>query len=100
MVKLPFERSGSAKWLNEISQCNPIWLHTSDARRLGIADGDLARVTTEIGYFVDRVWVTEAIRPGVVACSHHLGRWRRDQDGPDLGAASAEVVTTVSVPSS
>ncbi len=75
-------RSGSAKWLNEISQVNPIWLHTSDAERLGIKDGDLARVTTEIGHFVDRVWVTEAIRPGVVACSHHLGRWRRNQDGP------------------
>ncbi|MFV2069201.1 MAG: molybdopterin-dependent oxidoreductase [Pirellulales bacterium] len=73
-------RTGSAKWLNEIAQCNPIWLHSSDAERLGIADGDLARVTTEIGYFVDRVWVTEAIRPGVVACSHHLGRWRREQD--------------------
>lgn len=73
-------RSGSAKWLNEIAQCNPVWLHPSDAKRLGIADGDLARVTTEIGYFVDRVWVTEAIRPGVVACSHHLGRWRREQD--------------------
>jgi anaerobic selenocysteine-containing dehydrogenase len=75
-------RSGSAKWLNEIAQCNPIWLHPSDGRRLGIADGELARVTTEIGYFVDRVWLTEAIRPGVVACSHHLGRWRREQDGP------------------
>src|SRR5699024_6334273 len=21
-------------------------------------------------------WVTEAIRPGVVACSHHMGRWQ------------------------
>lgn len=73
-------RSGAAKWLNEISQCNPIWLHPSDGQRLGIRDGALARVTTEIGYFVDRVWLTEAIRPGVVACSHHLGRWRRQQD--------------------
>ncbi len=76
-------RSGSAKWLNEISQCNPVWLHPSDGKRLGIRDGDLVRVTTEIGYFVDRVWLTEAIRPGVVACSHHLGRWRRQQDGPN-----------------
>jgi hypothetical protein len=25
---------------------------------------------------VDRVWVTEAIRPACIACSHHLGRWR------------------------
>jgi len=76
-------RSGSAKWLNEISQRNPVWIHTSDAKRLGLRTGDLARVTTEIGYFVDKVWVTESIRPGVVACSHHLGRWRRTQDPPN-----------------
>ena len=73
-------RSGAAKWLNEIAQCNPLWVHPSDGKRLGLADGDLVRVRTEIGYFVDRVWLTEAIRPGVVACSHHLGRWRRRQD--------------------
>jgi hypothetical protein len=23
-----------------------------------------------------KAWVTEAIRPGVVACSHHMGRWK------------------------
>src|SRR5207253_1923111 len=23
-------RSGAAKWLNEISQCNPLWVHPSD----------------------------------------------------------------------
>lgn len=73
-------RSGNAKWLNEISNRNPVWMHTQDAERMGIQTGDLIRVTTEIGYFVDRVWVTEAMKPGVVACSHHLGRWRREQD--------------------
>ena len=76
-------RSGAAKWLNEISQRNPIWIHTSDARRLGVRTGELVRLTTEIGYFVDKVWVTESIRPGVVACSHHLGRWRRANDPPN-----------------
>ncbi|MBK8271160.1 MAG: hypothetical protein IPK83_23740 [Planctomycetes bacterium] len=75
-------RSGSAKWLNEISQRNPVWIHTSDAQKLGIATGDLVRIVTDIGHFVDRVWITESIRPGVVACSHHLGRWRRRQDPP------------------
>ena len=25
-----------------------------------------------------QAWVTEGIRPGVVACSHHMGRWRLD----------------------
>jgi anaerobic selenocysteine-containing dehydrogenase len=69
-------RSGNAKWLYEISHTNPLWLHTEDATRLGVATGDLLKVLTAIGYFVDKVWVTESIRPGVVACSHHLGRWR------------------------
>jgi hypothetical protein len=34
------------------------------------------RVETEIGHFVVKAWVTEGIRPGVVACSHHMGRWK------------------------
>ncbi|MEZ5426670.1 MAG: molybdopterin-dependent oxidoreductase [Pyrinomonadaceae bacterium] len=73
-------RSGNAKWLAEIAHRNPLWMHTSDAGRWGIATGDLVRVNTDIGYFVNRAWVTEGMKPGVVACSHHLGRWRRKQD--------------------
>ncbi len=69
-------RSGNAKWLYEISHNNPLWLHPEDAARHDVKTGDLLKVTTEIGHFVDRVWVTESIRPGVLACSHHLGRWR------------------------
>lgn len=69
-------RSGNAKYLNEISHRNPVWIHTRDAERLGIASGALVRISTEIGYFVNDAWVTESIAPGVVACSHHLGRWR------------------------
>jgi anaerobic selenocysteine-containing dehydrogenase len=69
-------RSGNAKWLYEISHTNPLWLHPEDATRLGVGTGDLLKVATAIGFFVDKVWVTESIRPGVVACSHHLGRWR------------------------
>ena len=73
-------RSGNAKWLYEISHTNPLWLHPEDAARLAVVTGDLLKVTTAIGYFVDRVWATEAIRPGVIACSHHLGRWRLHRD--------------------
>ena len=69
-------RSGNAKWLYEISHANPLWLHPEDAARLGVATGELLKVATAIGFFVDKVWVTESIRPGVVVCSHHLGRWR------------------------
>src|SRR5207245_11267090 len=69
-------RSGNSKWLNEISHANPLWINPDDARRFGVATGDLLKISTAIGYFVDKVWVTEGVRPGVIACSHHLGRWR------------------------
>src|SRR5260370_16339223 len=69
-------RSGNAKWLYEISHKNPVWMHPADAERVRIATGALVRLPTASGHFVDRIWITEGIRPGVVACSHHLGRWR------------------------
>jgi anaerobic selenocysteine-containing dehydrogenase len=72
-------RSGNAKWLNEISHRHPLWLHPSDAEALGIETDGLVRVTTRIGHFVIRAWRTEGIRPGVVAASHHMGRWRLDE---------------------
>ena len=72
-------RSHNAKWLQEISHTNPLWVHPEDAELLGLENGALARVHTRIGYFVPRVWVTEGIHPGVVACSHHVGRWRTHQ---------------------
>ncbi|MFK8103640.1 MAG: molybdopterin-dependent oxidoreductase [Saprospiraceae bacterium] len=73
-------RSGNAKWLMEIANRNPIWMHPQEAQRFGFKTGDLVRLNTDIGYFIDKVWVTEGMKPGVVACSHHLGRWRRKQD--------------------
>jgi anaerobic selenocysteine-containing dehydrogenase len=81
-------RSLNAKWLDEIAHTNPLWIHPNDAARMGgVRTGDLVRVETEIGYFVVKAWVTQGIRPGVVACSHHMGRWKL-QDPP----GAAEVV--------
>ncbi|WP_367391470.1 molybdopterin-dependent oxidoreductase [Lewinella sp. LCG006] len=81
-------RSGNAKWLAEISNRNPIWMHPEDASRWGFQTGDLVRLNTDIGYFVDKVWVTQAMKPGVIACSHHLGRWRRRQDAGNRWATN------------
>jgi anaerobic selenocysteine-containing dehydrogenase len=80
-------RSANAKWLDEIAHTNPLWLHPTDAARLGIEKtGDMARVTTDLGYFVLKTWITEGIRPGVVACSHHMGRWKPEgHEGQRLG---------------
>ncbi|MEE2743597.1 MAG: molybdopterin-dependent oxidoreductase [Bdellovibrionota bacterium] len=84
-------RSANAKWLYEISHRNPVWIHTEDANRLGIKSGDLLRVETEIGHFIDKAWVTEGIKPGIVACSHHLGRWRLSES-ENIGAGMANLV--------
>jgi anaerobic selenocysteine-containing dehydrogenase len=73
-------RSGNAKWLNEISHSNPVWINPRDADQLGVETPDLVRVTTDIGYFVAKCWVTEGVPPGIVLCSHHLGRWRMHEE--------------------
>ena len=85
-------RSSNAKWLYEISNANPVWINTVDAARIGVKTGDLVRVATRSGHFVNHAWVTEGMRPGVVACSHHLGRWRM-QDGPGTDRWAAAPVS-------
>ncbi len=84
-------RSGNAKWLQEISHTNPLWVHPSDAEKLGLENGGLVRVETRIGYFIPRVWVTEGIHPGIVACSHHVGRWRLNPQSPGDRQSAAPV---------
>jgi anaerobic selenocysteine-containing dehydrogenase len=84
-------RSGNAKWLQEISHTNPLWVHPSNLAALGLTDGGLARVSTRIGHFVVRVWETEGIHPGIVGCSHHVGRWRLFRSVGGQQQASAQV---------
>ncbi len=84
-------RSANAKWLDEIAHTNPLWVHPTDASRIGVRTGELVRVETEIGYFVVKAWVTEGIRPGVVACSHHMGRWKLHEQGQRQMMASVSL---------
>jgi len=82
------------KWLYEISHNNPLWISPGDAAKLGVEPGDLVKVTTGIGHFVTRAWVTEGIRPGVVGMSHHLGRWRLNEDQGGARVATSLVKIT------
>jgi anaerobic selenocysteine-containing dehydrogenase len=84
-------RSANAKWLTEIAHTNPLWLHPDDAGPLGVGTGDLMRVETEIGHFVVKAWVTDGIRPGVVACSHHMGRWKLSAEAHGTITATADL---------
>jgi anaerobic selenocysteine-containing dehydrogenase len=77
-------RSVNSKHLMEISQNhNPVWINTEDAARMGIKQGDAIKVTIsdtvsglESGYFIAMAVPTEATMPGVLANSHHAGRWK------------------------
>jgi anaerobic selenocysteine-containing dehydrogenase len=67
--------SQNLKWLQEIDHDNPAWINSATARKLGLRDGDLVRVTSPIGYMVTKVHVTEGIRPECIAIAHHAGHW-------------------------
>ncbi len=90
-------RSANSKWLAELSNTNPVWIHPTDAAQRGVKSGDLIRVSTRIGHFVARAWVTEGIRPDVVACSHHMGRWRIDIGASTPGAVDAQARSSESL---
>lgn len=72
-------RSANSKWLSEIAHTNPLWINPIEAKKINVETGDLVKIETEIGHFVTRAWVTESIAPNVVACSHHMGRWRLEE---------------------
>ncbi len=87
IFRLPYNihtRSVNSKHLMEISQNhNPVWINTDDAKRLNIKQGDAIKVTyvdtltnIESGYFIAMAVPTEATMPGVLANSHHAGRWK------------------------
>jgi anaerobic selenocysteine-containing dehydrogenase len=65
-------------------------MDSSDAKRLKVTTGGLVKVETSIGYFVDRVWVTEAIRPGIVACSHHLAGGLQENIGNERWSSALD----------
>ncbi|MFQ5993765.1 MAG: molybdopterin-dependent oxidoreductase [Acidiferrobacterales bacterium] len=68
-------RTQNCKWLTEIYHENPAWLNPQSAERLGIKDGDVIRVRSEIGGIETKARVTPAVFPGVVAISFHCGHW-------------------------
>jgi anaerobic selenocysteine-containing dehydrogenase len=62
------------------------WMHPHDAQRLGLADGEPARVRSRTGEVLVPVEVTDAIMPGVVSIPHG---WGHDVDGVRMAVAAA-----------
>ena len=67
-------RTTNLKYLAELWHSNPLWINKEVAHKLGIADGSLVRVSSDVGYLVTRAWLTNGIHPQVVGISTSVGR--------------------------
>jgi anaerobic selenocysteine-containing dehydrogenase len=61
-------------------------VHPDDAERLGLRDGERARVRSRAGAIEVPVEVTDAVMPGVVSIPHG---WGHDADGARMSVAAA-----------
>lgn len=87
-------KTGRAPQLNDAAP--DVWAEISagDAERLGLAEGDLARIASPRGEIVAPVRLT-GIRPGAVFVPFHYGYWDLDQREPGDGAPRAANEMTV-----
>lgn len=71
-------RTASLPWLTLIQPENYVEINASDGRRLGVGDGDLVRLIsrTSPDGVAGKAKLTEGLRPGVIAVSHHFGHWQ------------------------
>src|SRR3954471_24538069 len=69
-------------------------VHPDDATRLGLRDGELARVSSRAGEVEVPVEVTDAVMPGVVSIPHG---WGHDADGVRMRVAAAHAGTNSNV---
>ncbi|GAB4297442.1 MAG: tetrathionate reductase subunit A [Myxococcota bacterium] len=70
-------RTAVNPWLMLDIPANTVDISTADARSLGIYTGDEVRVMSPSNMtgIIGKARVTEGLRPGVVAISHHYGHW-------------------------
>jgi anaerobic selenocysteine-containing dehydrogenase len=93
--------TANLKYLAEIWHSNPLWINRVRARELGIGDGELVRVISDVGHLVTRAWPTQGIHPRVVGISTSVGRTaygrvaRADPNAritfPDKGQEDADI---------
>ncbi|WP_431587783.1 molybdopterin-dependent oxidoreductase [Aquabacterium sp.] len=62
-----------------------LWMHTEDAARRGLVDGQTVQIISRVGQVAAPVFITPDIRPGVVSLPHGWGHGRQ---GVKLGVAS------------
>jgi len=69
------DASANNKIIAETSLANHLLMNYDKMMALGLADGELVRVTSAMGYLVTRLRVTQMIWPDVVAMHRDGGHW-------------------------
>ncbi len=79
-------------WLVSIQPENFVEMNSSDAAALSIRTGDEVLVTSASHSegSVGRAYVTETIRPGVVAIAHSFGHWQMSSKAHKVNGADAD----------
>lgn len=70
-----YSRTADCMWLSEIVHDNPVWIHPDTARAMGIKRGDKVKITSSVGSITSRAWLTQGVRPNVVAMGACGGHW-------------------------
>jgi anaerobic selenocysteine-containing dehydrogenase len=74
-------------WLQQIKPANFLDMNRRDAIGLGLETGDMVQITNPDGVIAEgMVFVTEGIRPGVVAIAHSYGHWEMGSKPVNAGA--------------
>ena len=74
-------------WLQQIKPANFLDMNRRDAIGLGLETGDMVQITNPDGVIAEgMVFVTEGIRPGVVAIAHSYGHWEMGSKPVNGGA--------------
>jgi ferredoxin-nitrate reductase len=87
-------RTGRAPALNDAAPDVWVELNGADAERIGLQDGDTARVESPRGAVEGPVRITE-IRPGTVFVPFHYGYWDRSAAAPNGGRPCAANEMTI-----
>jgi anaerobic selenocysteine-containing dehydrogenase len=71
-------RTAASSWLMGLTPQEIVQIHTTDARRLGIENGDLVRIFSASNPkgVKGKALVCELVRPGIIAIPHSLGHWQ------------------------
>ncbi|MBM3789595.1 MAG: hypothetical protein FJW35_04490, partial [Acidobacteria bacterium] len=68
-------------WIDEVARANPymysVMVHTSTAKKRGLATGNLVCVESRYGKYFGRLRVTELVHPSCVNCCGSFGHWAK-----------------------